>query len=191
MAKKKNFKVTTPVPPLPDMDRATDTGLNLFDPDNPDINLFNLIDDEIIKLSGSKLKYYKYYQGDDFDPVYMESRNKPVSITPVTVYGHYEPKVLEENLTHFGIELTNDQLFIFNKSYIERIIQRIPIPGDIIHPEFQDWKYEVFQVQEDSFEVYGVYHLVCSARILRDSADVQTTPLENTSDPLGGYDARG
>jgi len=181
---KKTYKVKVEVPPLADIDQLSDSELNLFDPQNPDISLFNLVDDEIIKLSGSKLNYYKYYRNEDYDPVYMEARDKPVASEPVTVYGHYDPRVLEENLTQFGIEVTNDQLFIFNKSYIERQLDRSPIPGDQIKPEFQNWKYEIFQVQEDSFEAYGVYHMVCSAKLLRDSESVQDTPLTDVSDPI-------
>ena len=184
---KKNFKITTQVPPLPNTDDLSDSELNLFDPNNPDIGLFNLVDDELIKLSGSKLHFYKYYQSEEFDEVYMESRNKPIATTPLIVYGHYEPKVLEENLTEFGIELTNDQLFTFNKSYIERVIGRQVIPGDILKPHFQNQKYEIFQVQEDSFESYGVYHLICSARLLRDSDDIQNEPLMDTTDNIDPY----
>jgi len=179
---KENFKVNIQVPPLADADEMTDSELSLFDPDNPDIGLFNLVDDELIKLSGSRLFFYKYYQNEDYDNVYMESRNKPIATDPVRVFGHYEPRVLEENLTEFGIELTNDQVFVFNKSYIERKIGRIVIPGDVIKPEFQNQKYEIFQVQEDRFESYGVYHLMCSARLLRDSRDVQDTPLTKETD---------
>jgi hypothetical protein len=57
----------------------------------------------------------------------------------------------------------------------------------VIKPFFQNQKYEIFQVVEDSFESYGVYHLVCSAKLLRDNPDVQDTPLTQTSDELGGY----
>jgi len=52
---------------------------------------------------------------------------------------------------------------------------------------FQEQKYEIFEVVEDSFEAYGVYHLVCSAKLLRDSTEVQDTPLSKVSDELGGY----
>ena len=160
--------------------------LNLFDQDNPDINLFNLVDDEMIRLAGSKFQFYKYYQTDEYDEVYMESRNKPIAKTPITVHGHYDPVAMSEELTQFGIELTNDQLFTFNKSYIERKLGRSVIPGDVIKPMFQE-KYEVFEVVEDSFEAYGVYHLVCSTKLLRDSEDIQDTPLSRVSDDVGGY----
>ena len=57
-------------------------------------------------------------------------------------------------------------------------------PGDVLKPKFQNQKYEIIEVQEDSFEIYGVYHLVCSAKLLRDSSDVQDTPLTQVSQPL-------
>lgn len=184
--KKENFKITTKLPELPDID-SEGSELSLFDQNNPDLNLFNLIDDELIKLSGSKMYFYKYNQSVDFDPVYMESKNKPVSRIPILVHGHYEPEALSENLTNFGVELSSDQVFTFNKSYIERKLGRSVIPGDIIKPLFQNQKYQVFQVVEDSFEAYGVYHLVCNAKLLRDAEGTVNTPLTKVDDPLGGY----
>jgi len=180
-----NYKANGPSMPIPHIEESTGQ-LNFFDPANPDINLFNLVDDELIKISGSEILYFPYMQGESqFDDVYMEERNKPIAKEPVIVYGHYEPKVIEENLSQFGIELTNDQVFIFNKSYMEHRISGNIKAGDVLQPRFQNQKYEVFEVQEDSFELYGVYHLVCSAKLLRDSSDVQDTPLSKTTDPLG------
>tara|TARA_R110001583_G_scaffold73623_6_gene204785 strand:+ start:3311 stop:3889 length:579 start_codon:yes stop_codon:yes gene_type:complete len=183
---KKNWKVTTKLPELPDLD-GEDSLLSLFDQNNADINLFNLVDDEMIRLAGSKFSFYKYNQTDDFDPVYMESRNKPIAKIAITVHGHYDPISMSEELTQFGIQMTNDQIFTFNKSYIERKLGRRVIPGDVLKPFFQDQRYEIFEVVEDSFESYGVYHLVCSAKLLRDAPDVQDTPLTEVSDELGGY----
>ena len=117
----------------------------------------------------------------------MESRNKPIAKIAITVHGHYDPISMSEELTQFGIQMTNDQIFTFNKSYIERKLGRRVIPGDVLKPFFQDQRYEIFEVVEDSFESYGVYHLVCSAKLLRDAPDVQDTPLTEVSDELGGY----
>ena len=182
----KNWKVTTKLPELPDLD-GEDSPLSLFDQNNADINLFNLVDDEMIRLAGSKFYFYKYHQSDDFDEVYMESREKPISKHGFTVHGFYEPPSMSEELTQFGIELTNDQLFTFNKSYIERKLGRSVIPGDVIKPYFQNQRYEIFEVVEDSFEAYGVYHLVCSAKLLRDAPVVQDEPITKVSEELGGY----
>jgi hypothetical protein len=65
------------------------------------------------------------------------------------------------------------------------------MPGDILKPFFQDQKYEIFEVVEDGFESYGVYHLVCSAKLLRDAPDTQDTNLTQISDDLGGYTGIG
>ena len=179
-----NFKVGVTPPPLPQLEDSTGQ-LNFFDPANPDINLFNLIDDEMIKISGSEILYYSYLQGEtQYDEVYMEARNKPIAKEAILVYGHYEPKVLEEALGQFGIELTNDQIFVFNKSYMEQRIRGKLKPGDVLQPKFQNQRYEIIEVQEDSFEIYGVYHLVCAAKLLRDSSDVQDVPLTQVSEPL-------
>ena len=181
----KNYKVNVTPPPLP-MIEDSGGDLSFFDPTNPDINLFNMVDDEMIKISGSPLLYYTYMRSEsEYDEVYMEERNKPIAKEPIVVYGHYEPKVLEENLSQFGIELTNDQIFIFNKSYIEQRIRDQVKAGDVIQPRFQNQRYEIFEVQEDSFEIYGVYHLVCAAKLLRDSSDVQDVPLTQTSREVG------
>ena len=45
----KNFKVTTNMPPLPEGEGSS--MLNFFDQENADINLFNLVDDELIKIN--------------------------------------------------------------------------------------------------------------------------------------------
>ena len=180
------FRVTTEVPEAEEWDG--EELLNLFDQDNPDIGFFNLLDEEAIRFSGSKLLYYKYYQGkQDFDEVYMEAKSKPISKQAIKVIGHYEPSIIEENLSQFGIELTSEQLFTFNKNYIIKKLARYPIPGDILQPKFQNIKYEITEVQEDSFEIYGVYHLICTAKILRDTEEELDRNLPDSSDSLGGY----
>lgn len=182
----KNFKTNVKIPEVEIVN--SDSELSLFDRNNPDINLFNLVDEENIRLSGSKINYYKFIPSNEYDKVYLEQKNKPISPNAIAVYGHYDPKVIEEPLNQFGIQLTNDQIFTFNKSYIDKKIGRSPIAGDIIQPHFQNVKYEIFEVQEDSFEAYGVYHYVCTAKVLRDSEDIQNMRRTKTSPPVGGRD---
>ena len=43
--------------------------MRMFDKDNPDIQLFNMIDDELIRLSGSELYIYKYEVDENFDDI--------------------------------------------------------------------------------------------------------------------------
>jgi len=133
---------------------------------------------------------YEIHQRQKYDEI-LKGRggfaNKTVTSEPVLVYGHYEPSVIQETLSNFGIELTNDQMFIFNKSYIEKKLNRTPQIGDQITPEFQKQKYEIIEVQEDSFEMYGVYHILCTAKLLRESEDVMNQEVSDVADDLGGY----
>ena len=163
---KKNLKVR--INPSPLEQAETGSPLNLYDEDNPDINLFNIVDDELIRLSGSEMLVYLYYKSESVDDVYMEERDKVIHFEPVVVNGHYDPKLLEENLSEFGITVENDQLFTFNKSYIVKRLGREIMAGDIIQPKFQNIRFKIFEVQEDHFDIYGVYHLVASAKTLRD-----------------------
>jgi len=176
------FKVNTPPTNIPD---ERDARLSLFQKKN-DKNLFNMVDSENIKLSGSKIKVYKYFKSNDVDDIYMESRQKTISPEPVVVWGHFDPRPIEENLSQFGVEVQYDQVFNFNKSYVENILGSPIEIGDILEPEFQDIKFEVYEVQEDSFEAYGVYHLLVHAKVLRDTQDIHNEDYFNRSDDVGG-----
>ena len=178
---KKNFRVNTKI--VSDEKQPRRSSLGLFDPDNPDIGLFNRIDDELIGLAGSELLIFKFHLDGNYDDVFEENRKKIIDQTPITLFGHYDPRPIEENLTEFGIELTNDQLFTFNKAATVGALGRPVIAGDIIQPRFQNQKYEVFEVQEDRFDVYGVYHLIASARLLRDGPDIQN--IQQAPDSYG------
>ena len=146
--------------------------LNMFDKDNPDTRLFDTVDGEMVQLAGSELLLFRYTKDSNFDNLYDEHAGKVLYQKPVLIYGHYDPKPVEEEMSEFGIELTNDQIFTFNKTTVENAIGRPLAPGDVIKPRFQNIYYDVFEVQEDSFEAYGVYHLVCAAKILRDAEDL-------------------
>tara|TARA_R110000851_G_scaffold71288_1_gene158758 strand:+ start:1838 stop:2401 length:564 start_codon:yes stop_codon:yes gene_type:complete len=181
----KRFTVNREMPNLPKLEGGTP--LSFFDPENPDVNLFNLIDDEIIRIAGSPLQYFKSYISEDFDDVYLEAQNKTIASEPIIVHGHYEPSVVEEVMSNFGIELTNDQLFVFNKSYIESTLNRPPSIGDQIKPQFQNQKYEIIEVQEEGFEMYGVYHMACTAKLLRDNEETLNQDTSDRVEDLGGY----
>lgn len=182
MAKKiRNFQVQN----LPEAAEEIPVGkLSIFDRGSPDIGFLNGIDQEIIQLGGSLFHYYPILDSDAFDDVYEETRDRLVG-SPLEVWGQYDAKVVEQNLAQFGIEYLNDQTITFNKSYIEEKVGRVPKAGDILKSLFQNIFFDIFEVQEDSFEIYGVYHLILSARILRDTSEVQIAIIE--SDERGEY----
>ena len=145
-----------------------------------------MVDEEQVKLGGSKLHIFLYNRSKNFDPVYMEEQNKAISPTAITVWGSYNPRPIEQKLESFGITQDNDQVFTFNRTYVTLKLGRPLISGDIIKPDFEKNRYEVFEVQEESFENYGVFHLLCHARLLRDSPEIieKLEPeIDITSDP--------
>ena len=79
----KYFKTSVNIPEIEIVNN--DSELSLFDRNNPDINLFNLVDEENIRLSGSKINYYKFIPSNEFDPVYLEQKNKPISPNAIIV----------------------------------------------------------------------------------------------------------
>lgn len=172
---------------LPGDNDSYPSELGLFDLNNPDITLFNYIDDELIKLAGSEVWIYKYHQDESFDDLYEEHRTKAFDPYPKVAFGHYDPRPIEEELNEYGLQLNNDQTFTFNKDYIIRVLGRPLIAGDIIKPKFQDTFYEVYEVQEDSFEVYGVFHLRATSKIYRETEGVfflKPSISEPNTDPV-------
>ena len=139
----------------------------MFDLENPDIGFFNRIDSELIRLAGSQVLVFRYTGEENYDDVLDEDPMKVYDPNPALVDCHYDPRMFEEPLADFGIEMSNDQTFTFNKDDVLHQLGREIKPGDIIFSKFQNTLYEVTEVQEDSFESYGVYHLVASAKVLR------------------------
>lgn len=177
----RRFKVTTPPTNYPE---DSESLLSLYKKVN-DKNLFNKIDAENIKLSGSRVLLYEYIESNDIDDVYLESRQKTISPNPIILWAHYDPRPVEEALSEFGVQMQYDQTFTFNKSYVEGILGRPIRAGDVLKVEFQNAKFEVYEVQEDSFESYGVYHLLVHAKLLRDTEDIHNDDLLDRVDNLG------
>lgn len=152
----------------PEFDIPDSQKLNLFHDNNPDIGYFNRIDQEVIELGGSDFYYIKWYQSDNYDKLYEEDREKVYASEKILIRGHYPPMPLVQEMSKFGVNFGNDQQFTFNKDYILKKIGREPKPGDIIQPRFQNVYFEVKEVQDQGFQVYGVYHLVLSAQLKKD-----------------------
>lgn len=150
------------MPPVP-----VENQLNMFSEVNPDIGFFNMIDEELIAKGGSEFYIYKVEIDENYDDLYEEDMLKKYGSKSL-VRGHYNPIPIGEELSEFGIKLTNDQVFTFNKSYLDSTLGRSLKPGDIIQPRFQNLMYEIHEVQEDGFASYGVYHYVASAQVRRD-----------------------
>lgn len=153
--------------------------LSPYGDNNPDVNLFNSLDQEIIEHGGSDLYYIKFMRSENYDTLYEEDRDKVYSNKTI-LRGHYNPMPFAQEMSQFGIDIKNDQSFVFNKDYIMKKLGRAPIAGDIIQPRFQNVFFEITEVKDESFHLYGVYHLTLHAKVLKDVPSVmkelQVTP---------------
>lgn len=161
---------------LPEVEVPEDVRLDMFSEENPDIGFFNIIDEEQIALGGSEFYIYKVETDANHDELYEEDRLKKYA-TKVLVRGHYTPIPVGEELSEFGIKLTNDQTFTFNKSYLDTQLHRPMEAGDVIQPRFQNIVFEVHEVQEQGFAGYGVYHYAVTASVRRDLESLITDTI--------------
>jgi hypothetical protein len=153
--------------------------MSIFDDFKEDRELLDSVDSELINLAGSEVSIYLYnglkdsytLSGEGFyDDLYDEDRIKLLSPMPKVMMCQFEPTPIEEGLGEFGLELENEKVFTFNKTDVENEVGRLLRPGDVIKPAFVNAFYTVHEVQEASFESYGVYHLEVTAKFWRDSA---------------------
>jgi hypothetical protein len=161
----------TIVNPESSEDVPEDVRLSLFGENNQDIEYFNSVDQEVIELGGSDMYYIKFMRSENFDELYEEDRDK-VYANKLIIRGHYTPAPIGQEITQFGITLSNDQRFVFNKDYLKKKLGRLPIAGDIIQPRFQNIYFQIHQVDEEAFNIWGVYHLSLHAKLLKDVGSV-------------------
>ena len=142
--------------------------MSIFDDFKEDRELLDSVDSEIINLAGSEISVYKYEGDGHFDDLYDEERIKILSPNPTILMCQFEPTPIEETLGEFWIELESEKTFVFNKTDVEEELGRLIRPGDVLKPAFLNAFYTVNEVQENSFESYGVYHLEVTGKFWRD-----------------------
>ena len=65
--------------------------LSVFEDFGADRALFNMVNNELIKLGGSEVTVYKFLSTENFDDLYDEDRIKALSPVPVGTYAHFDP----------------------------------------------------------------------------------------------------
>ena len=89
--------------------------LQQFDPSSIEHDLFNLLDEEIIKIGGSPIFYYEVFiQKQTIDPLYHEDRGKLWSNIPVELWAYYDPVEQQNYQTAFGLDSPDELVFELN-----------------------------------------------------------------------------
>ena len=155
----------------PDGSTFKPTGtLQQFDPENPEHDLFNVWDQEVIEIGGSPLLYYEIFINvNNIDSLYMESRDKIWSQHPICVHGYYEPIHSQNFINAFGIGSPDEMMFEFNYRHILTHIGHAPKIGARIYSPHKRENWVVIQRNVEVFKLWGEVRLQVMCQRFQES----------------------
>jgi hypothetical protein len=127
-------------------------------PDSPTHDLFDLWDQEVIKLGGSPLLYYEVIIPQSaIDKQYIEARTKLWTQHPVEIFAVYDPvpSPLDQGL--FGIDGPTDMVFYTNYRATLNAIGHLPIIGSRIWSPHLRENWEVIDRKLGDFYRFNVF----------------------------------
>ena len=134
--------------------------LQQFDPDNPEHDVFNLWDQEIIEIGGSPLFYYEIFINvNNIDHLYAEARDKIWSQHPIKVQAYYEPIHSQNYMSSFGIDSPDEMMFEFNYRHVLGTIGHAPKIGARIFSPHKKENWVVIQRNVEVFKMWGEIRL--------------------------------
>ena len=144
--------------------------LQQFDPTNPEHNLFNLWDEEIIKIGGSPIFYYEVFiQSQTVDPLYQEDRGKIWSTVPVQLYAYYDPVEQQNFQTAFGIDSPDELIFELNYRATLNALGHPPKVGSRIYTPAKRENWEIIQRKVGEFRLWGELRLKLHCQRFQES----------------------
>jgi hypothetical protein len=135
--------------------------LQRFDPENPEFDLFNIWDKELIEIAGTPIYYYELMvQLNTIDPVYLEDRGKLFSNCPVCLNGYYEPISSQMKMTLFGADSPGQEIMLeLNyKDVLDKLGHNPKIGSRIYTPHLRENWY-VANRHVESFQMWGELRL--------------------------------
>lgn len=120
-----------------------------------DLDLFDLWDQEAIKIGGTPIYYYEVFiQPQTTDPIYMEDRGKLYSNHPVELWGVYDPVAGQQAQTAFGFDSPDEMKFEFNYKAVRDAIGHNPLPGSRLRSPFLKEEWQIVQSNLSEFKMY-------------------------------------
>lgn len=131
-----------------------------FDPERSEHDLFNIWDEEAIRIGGSPVFYYEVFiQNSTVDPLYLEDRGKIYSNHPIQLYCYYEPIPSTNTMGVFGIDAPDEMVFEFNYRSVLRSIGHPPKIGSRLHTPHKREDWRVIQRNVGEFKLWGELRL--------------------------------
>lgn len=139
--------------------------MQTFDPYNPEHDLFNQWDQELITFGGSPIFYYDLLlQRDTIDPLYREDRGKLWSTCEVQLYGLYEPIPAQNYMNTFGLDAPDEMKFEFNYRAVLKAIGHPPKIGARLFTPHKRENWVIVQRNVDQFKLWGELHVIIMAQ---------------------------
>lgn len=137
------------------------SSLQQFDPENQDHNLFNIWDQESIKIGGSPIFYHEVFiQTQSVDRVYHEDRSKLFCPNPIQLWAYYEPVVQSSPSTLFGIDTPNDEvIFELNNRAVLQTVGHVPKRGSRIYTPHRGEEWIIVDIRLDQFKLWGTLRM--------------------------------
>jgi hypothetical protein len=150
------------------------SSLQQFDPESIEHNLFNLWDEEIIKISGSPIFYYELFiQSQTIDPLYQEDRGKIWSNIPVQLWSFYDPVEQQNYQTAFGIDSEDEVVFELNYRSVLNTLGHPPKVGSRIYTPQKRENWEIIQRKVGEFKLWGELRLKLLCQRFQESATTE------------------
>ena len=132
-----------------------------FDPSNPELNTFNLWDQELIQRTGAPLMYYEVYiqTHNTVDELYWEDRGKLFCNLPIQLWGLYEPVTQQNFQTAFGIDSPDELTFELNYRAVLQAIGHPPKIGSRLYTPHKGENWELVQRKLSEYKMWGEIRL--------------------------------
>lgn len=131
-----------------------------FDDKNPEFELFNLLDEEVIRIAGSPLYYYEVFiTTNDINELYLEARSKLWSPCPKCLYGYYDPITSSNQLGMFGIDSPDEIMFELNYRSVLKTLGHVPKIGSRIFSPHKSENWVIAQRNVEVFKMWGELRL--------------------------------
>lgn len=145
-----------------------------FDPENPEHDLFNAWDQEVIKIGGSPVFYHEVFiQSGTVDPQYWEDRGKIYSPVGVELWCYYEPLNQSNNQGAFGFDGADDMLFEFNYKSVLDTIGHPPKMGSRLFTPHKSENWIIVQRKLDQFKLWGEIRLQLVCQRFQESTTTE------------------
>jgi len=153
-----------------------------FDPGNSQHNLFNLWDEDAIRLGGSPIYYYEMFiSTGEIDTDYWECRGKLYSNNPIEIWAMYEPMAAQNYMSAFGVDSLNEIILECNTKSVIKAIGHMPKVGARIYTPHLGENWEIIQRNLGEFKMWGALRVQLICRQFQESVTTSSGRVTENS----------